>query len=80
MNKKNFLEYFITFILSIVIAVLLVAVTVFTIGHRAKVNYNNQPKAQTVRNEREVLIEMIARYEKQLREDQIGRASCRERV
>lgn len=69
MNKKNFLEYFITFILSIVIAVLLVAVTVFTIGHRAKVNYNNQPKAQTVRNEREVLIEMIARYEKQLRED-----------
>lgn len=68
MNKKNLLEYFITFVLSVLIAVLLVAVTVFTVGHRAKVNYNNQPKAQVVRNEREVLISMIARYEKQLRE------------
>ena len=69
MNKKNFFEYFITFVLSIVIAIVLVAVTVYTVGQKAKTNYNNRPKAQTVRNEREVLIEMIARYEKQLREN-----------
>ena len=69
MNKKNFLEYLITFILSIIIAVVLVAGTMFIAGHKAKMNYNSRPKAQVLRDEREILIEIIARYEKQLREE-----------
>ena len=69
MNKKNFLEYFITFILSIIIAVVLVAGTMFIARQKAKINYDNRPKAQALRDEREILIEIIARYEKLLRED-----------
>lgn len=64
MNKKTIIEYSITFLVTLVVAIAAVGFAVYGVQNTAKQIVLKRPKAQAVRDDKSILVELIAQNEK----------------
>lgn len=64
MNKKQVVEYLKTVVITLITAIVFVTGITILIKETAHKRYLSMPKAQTVRSDKTILLQMIAKYEK----------------